>query len=74
MDKINIRKEAPRLFNDQQLDFGKFDGLIYDPKDPSSKINAEFRSYFFIMSDLDLTLSPTNYEEKVEGSVTKSAL
>ena len=68
METSKIRKEAAILFNDQQLEWGRFDGWIYDPQDPSSKLNAEFRAYFFILSDLELTLSPTDYKEEVEGS------
>ena len=68
MENSRIRKEAAILFNDQQLEWGRFDGWIYDPQDPSSKLNAEFRAYFFILSDLELTLSPTDYKEEVEGS------
>ena len=56
METSKIRKEAAILFNDQQLEWGRFDGWIYDPQDPSSKLNAEFRAYFFILSDLELTL------------------
>ena len=68
METSKIRKEAAILFNDQQLEWGRFDGWIYDPQDPSSKLNAEFRAYFFILSDLELTLSPTDYKEEVDGS------
>ena len=67
MENSRIRKEAAILFNDQKFEWGKFDGWIYDPQDPSSKLNAEFRAYFFILSDLELTLSPTDYKEEVEG-------
>ena len=44
------------------LTWGSFEGVIYNPSDSTSALNAKFRAYFYFISDLSIRLFPTETE------------